>query len=185
MRMSGFPLYCGGRLLLGIYNIRILPKRDRRGDNIYPIVHEPQYTDDELFKIHIEKNLSSHPDTNTASQDPVHFICEDVLLNQKLLCECVTYSTQDNRGKLRLWHSIGTIVAVTNSSQTNAEKFLEASGFEVVATTSKYSDRTDIPQCKTWVGDFQRKIKPILKPIAISYFEGCGYPKSRLEEYLT
>jgi len=188
MRMCLFPLFCGGRLLLGVYNTPIVYAYDQYGNVIRESVPgEPlrlkmknKYSDEEVYQAHITDSLNSHLSSTEMWGENRHklrtqiqkessqYITSNLRLNQQLLVHCLKSPVSAQ------WVAVGSIVAVTNHNETHAVEMFENSGFKKAAETSKFGTpeergRSD-HQCITWIGDFHRDIRPILQPIANEIF---------------
>lgn len=107
MKLEGWPTYCGGRILTGLYNSdrRILPDGKLIHNLLDPKVHG-----------------YSKP-----AGVPTEF--ENFLYILKLLC------SSDMSGRHPM--PLGTLIAVTNKGQTVAASHLEKAGFTMVANTEK------------------------------------------------
>lgn len=160
MNIKHIPLYCGGALVLGLYkqpNI-IDPKIDS-----YRIM-----TSEEVYKESIDfqnKIKSSGGTGNSLFYDGqcVNSSPNDLKTFARLLRDLVQIS-----------HSsvIGTLIAVTNPTQSVAAKNLEECGFVPAIKTYKIANEVfqtqsyiDAAGCVTWIGNFQKVVRPKLNEI--------------------
>lgn len=181
MKLSAFPLYCGGRLLTGLYNMDtssypVLAQKAHRQamfDNIlFDAMWNQQGAVSNLPGSHfvdpyqVTKGHKNRPWVNTRhaySHAIGSFNCfpyiPPTLIDFQIALAVISnmyYYASASVG-------IGTIIAVTNQSQDKAATFLESTGFKQVGFTNKVPYA--VPNCKTWVGDWCADVYPILSKV--------------------
>lgn len=133
MKLNTWTTYCGGRILTGLYRPQ-------------DVGHS---TNDEKLWEQYAKAIKS-------GNTPPASVPNDLELFKWILRQIST------GGQLKACtaQAIGTIIAVTNSSQSLAAKHLAACGFTEVASNEKYKG---YGVCKTWIVDYHAVLFPLLK----------------------
>jgi len=140
MRIYSVPYYCGGRFLAGLYNT----PNNRQWDI-------PGYL---LEKVRVQHGLRPAAYTNDADEYP--YVPRTLLEFQQILKILLSVGTNKDAGIQ------GVVYAVTNSEETQAPAFLEASGFK---SHGKFTKHSAYGLCTTWIGDYRDVMFPILSKV--------------------
>lgn len=157
--MAWYPHFCGGRILVGLYNHTGV-QTTSGSYKLTPLDHEAFLKEIESkhraagFTEYAGYCIANHAPLVVAAPhggiiDPFHFVPNELETFKEIL------------RRMTVQHYIGVISCVTNGAQTNAAKHLEACGFQ----PSKVMNKTGVSDnygCIHWTGDWHREVAPKL-----------------------
>lgn len=136
MKLCYVPLFCGGRLLVGLYSVRPFEER-----------------------VIIDEKICNSAIVSLQDYGQNGDLCPYIPSTLELFQSCLRMMLNADKGKEGYQ---GIVTAVTNSVQTQAEEYLLATGFKPVIKTSKIVNGR---KCTTWIGDYLNDIYPILSKV--------------------
>lgn len=182
--IDSFPMYCGGRLLKGLYNytghcndavvLEFILKTaydtanpGKAAEWSYdPYKATNKITGKQLFKTRPWTDIALPIPSTGGKTDPFYWVPNDLITFQYALGFLTNYFYYRNYytkgdGKGMNWNKnigIANIYAVTNASQTIAAKHLENTGFKLITHNDKSSPGHGYG-CKNWWGEWWEIVK--------------------------
>ena len=139
------PHYCGGRFIYGFWTSSDLYKPVHASNDKNP--WDGEFSDKNIFN-GCSTNIQLSSDKITKFDQ---YMPDDLTLAQLLLKKLLFFCGD-----------AGVVYAVTSPSQKQGVKLLDMSGFKQIGKYKKdYSESI----CTTWVGDYNKDVKPILMKV--------------------
>jgi hypothetical protein len=142
VKIYSFPYYCGGRIIAGLYNPH--PTTHREPGDVYKA---------SLGLLGVKP--WGGPSFSLNEPDPHPYLPLDFVEFLQILRK-FCYADHGQEGYQ------GVIYAVTNSSQTQAQKWLPDVGFK---KTGEYSKTSYNHNCISWAADYRKDMYPILQKV--------------------